>query len=82
MEYKHKSVQSLSELYLKYDPELGKGVSPMTFLWKAVSPSIPDILKALDTDEEMIDKIRRFLARILEAMKEDESTIGESTPVP
>lgn len=73
-EYQHKSVQRLAELYEGYKDEIGKGAGFMGLMWKALSPSIPEILIALDQDEELLQKIYRFLDTIVTALKED---IGE-----
>ncbi len=69
--YKHKSILKLHELYEEHKREMGKGFGMMSLLWKAIAPSIPELLQMLDEDEELLSKIKVFLGEIIEAMKED-----------
>lgn len=70
-DYQHKSIIKLSELYEKHKKEMGSGMSFMAMMWKALSPQIPDILKGLDDNPEMLAKIKVFLGEIAKTMEED-----------
>lgn len=70
-EYQHKALQKIHELYEEHNAEMGKGISFMSIMWKSISPSIPDMLKVIDEDEELFGRIRAFLETIMEAMQED-----------
>ena len=70
-EYQHRSVIKLSELYEKHKDEIGKGAGMMGLLWKALGPSVPELLVALDSDEKLLGKIKAFLQTVLETFEED-----------
>ncbi len=70
-EFKHKSCQQLYSLYLQYKDELGQGVSMNALLWKAIGPSVPELLSTLDNDEALLAKVKGFLQQLLEAMETD-----------
>lgn len=70
-EYQHKSVTKLSELYEKHKAELSKGMGMMSLMWKAISPSVPEILKGLDENPERLAQIKDFLEVIVKALRED-----------
>ncbi|MBT9148539.1 MAG: hypothetical protein DDT32_02314 [Syntrophomonadaceae bacterium] len=75
-EYSYKSCQQLYNLYLQYKDELGQGVSMNALLWKAVGPSVPELLSTLDNDKALLAKVKGFLQQLLEAMEAD---IGKET---
>ena len=74
MEYKHKAVQKLYGLYQEHKDELGKGISPMTMIWRSISPGVPDMLKVLDDEPDMLAKLKGFVDSLSQALKED---VGE-----
>jgi len=69
--YKHKSILKLYELYEEHKGEMGKGFGMMSLLWKAIAPSIPELLQMVDDDEDLLGKIKVFLGEIMGAMEED-----------
>lgn len=83
-EFKHKSITKLHELYLEHKGSMGKGLSSMSLMWRAISPSIPSILSSLDENEEMLEKTKDFLEMILKAFREDAKKLltvkSEKTP--
>ncbi|MBT9132991.1 MAG: hypothetical protein DDT33_01522 [Firmicutes bacterium] len=75
-EFSHKSCQQLYGLYLEYKDKLGRGVSMNSMMWKAIGPSVPELIATIDEDEALLAKIRDFTKQLLEAMEAD---IGEQT---
>lgn len=71
IDYQHKSIQKLSELYEKHKAELGRGMGMMNLMWKALSPQIPEILQGLDENPERLSQIKGFLEEIVKALRED-----------
>jgi len=70
-EYQHKLCQKLYDLYLEHKGNLGKGLSMYSMLWRSIEPSVPDLLGILDSDEKLLGDVKRFLAQIMETMRED-----------
>lgn len=71
-DYKHESIAKLDELFHKHREELGKDAGMgMGMMWKAISPTIPEILIGLDNDEDMLGKIATFIRMISDAFEED-----------
>ena len=61
-DYKHKSVQRLFEEYQKHKGEMSKGIGFMSLMWRSIAPSVPELLKDLDNDPEMLGKIKALFS--------------------
>jgi hypothetical protein len=74
--YQHKSVQKLNQLYLDHKDSMGKGISMMSMLWKAIEPQIPEMLISLDENPERLATIGKFLIEMAETFKEEAGAKG------
>ena len=72
--YKHRICQKLYELYLGYKDRLGEGVSIYSILWKSISPSVPELLRAIDEDKELRGKIKDFIKQLLRVIEDEEAS--------
>ena len=69
MAYRHKIVQGLADLILKYGG--GKTDNPMmAALWWGLKGQIPIILHTLDSSEELVEEIRGKLIEVLDIKPE------------
>jgi len=73
MEYKSKAIQSLSQLYLKWDEYIkSQKTSLWVMMWRAISPSLPQLLQALDEDDELRQKLINKVREIADTLVEDD----------
>ena len=70
-EYRHKSLERLEELYWEHKDKLGSSPSFVSILWRSVAPSVPDLLKRIDENDELFEQIRSFIKTLAVAMEED-----------
>ena len=78
-QYKNKGVSNLHDLYLKYKDEVGSGAGIYGVFWKAFEPSIPEYLHRLDQRPDIIEKIKTFVAQLLEAFEEENENSTRET---
>ncbi len=69
--YNRQSCQQLYNLYLKQNDQLGKGLSMEALMWKAISPSVPELIAIIDNDETLFAKIKGFAKQMVEVMEAD-----------
>lgn len=77
-EYQHSSIRELRNLYEEYKDKLGHGGGMMRIMWMAVKPSIPQMLRDLDNNPELLVQAKPFLQRILAALEQDVGNADES----
>ena len=71
MEYKTKLAQALWGLYQQWDKELGETPSIWGMFYKMFRHQIPEVLNRVDEDEELQVKIKGFIQKLTETIKEE-----------
>jgi len=69
--YEHKIIEKADELFKQHKKELGKGGGMLSLVWKALAPSIPQMLEEFDKDEELLEKAKAFIKKIAEIAEEE-----------
>ena len=71
--YQTKFVQKAAEMYERYKSEAAS--SPTGMLLKAFGPSVPTILRYIDEDPELRQKLGNMLKELSNALEEDKESV-------
>jgi len=66
-----KAVDQLRSLYTKYNAELRKTSGMGAMMWRAVSPTIPELLTGLEGNPDILLKALPVLKGLVEAIEDD-----------